>query len=199
MREKAAMSIEGAQFSLMKEWFHSRKSRRRYRGRYTLTISSTAVCQESSAKVNPTESRTEDIPQSPEDVTVCTPPNYRGGSPHFALDYMKPGKRKHPDEPILQESFSSKRQSTMIAEMEATSAAIPTVNDVVALNVMSRSHFSTGGFIRQSSMTQFHGRTAPSVIHIRDLPYFQFRRTMRSSGLFKLPSYLTQKLTPQML
>ena len=95
------------------------------------------------------------MPQSPEDVTVCTPPFTppapgRASSPCTIVD-MRPLKRTYSDAQSLREFSVTKRPVYVRAGTELTSTT----------NVVS-------------------------IRDLRDLPYFQFQRLMRSQSKLKI-------------
>lgn len=74
----------------------------------------------------------------------------------------------------------------MMMKNEATANVVPTVNDMFATNMMSTSRSSVGGIFQQSSITQFYRKTAPFLIDLNGLSFFQFQRLMNFQNKLEL-------------
>lgn len=145
----------------------------------------------------PIDDGKEAIPQSPEGVIVCTPPAENMTSPPRIMTGMTSAKRKHSYEELSQETFRNMRRQTMTPVRDATSDIATTVEDVRIVDVVSTPPFSRDGISSEISIVSRRRWIAPGAIDLDELPFFQFRRFMRSPGRFKLFQTPALKLTLQ--
>jgi hypothetical protein len=103
------------------------------------------------------------MPQSPGDVTVCTPPSNSQIPPASDPNRLISTKRKHLEGP-LPGSSSPKRQHTIPKEAQAML------------------HIAVVAHKGQQTNSMATRQIRPRVIDLEGLPYFQFQDVMRSQG-----------------
>lgn len=147
-------------------------------------------------KLHPTDSPTEAMPESPKDVTVCTPPAESMVFRPCDAAIMKSVRRKRLNESSHQDLSIPKRQQTMTVATKATLRTVPTLDDVSTMDVVSAPRSPTRGLTQPSSNNQIRRGTISAVMNLHDLPFFQFQRIMKSRSMLKYQN-LGQKLTLQ--
>ena len=121
-------------------------------------------------------------------MTVCTPPAENVASPPCIIAGITSAKRKHQDEELPQEHFRTMRRQTRIVARETTLDIASAVDDLPIMDVVSIARPSTCGTIPENRITPTRKWIASGAIDLDGLPYFQFRRLMRSPGKLKINS-----------
>lgn len=124
------------------------------------------------------DSRKEDVPKSPEDITVCTPPGENMAfMPCITITGTSSGKRQRQDEELPPEQPLTRRRHTLRVGREETSEMKSFVNNEVLTARSSRynTNLAYGITLRRRGI-------AVGTIDLDGLPFFQFQRMMRYPG-----------------
>lgn len=129
------------------------------------------------------DNRKEDVPRSPGDVTVCTPPGENMAfMPCITITSTSSGKRQRQDEELSHEQSLTGRRHTLRVVREETSETGSIVNNSPTRAGVLTAR-SSGCYTNPVYGINLRRRgIALDTIDLDGLPFFQFQRMMRSSG-----------------